>query len=75
MIEPPRRQDPPPRCRCILTPPDEIAALMFNANPNKSNRCRENVTPDSPYCHECEDGHPDYLARGFKVTAVPLVDR
>jgi hypothetical protein len=39
------------RCRCVLTDPKGI-------KPDK--RCRDTaVGPDSPFCHSCEDRHPE----------------
>lgn len=75
VIEPPRRQDTPPRCRCILTPPDPVAAIMYDNGDEPGSHCRQPATPDSPFCPDCEARHPNEQRQGFRVTAVPLVDR
>jgi hypothetical protein len=55
------------RCRCVVesAAPDRFAP----------GRCPHDATPDSPFCHHCEDRHPQVDRSRWVVDVVPLDDR
>lgn len=52
---------PTHRCCCVLVTPDDDGA---------PGRCKNVALRDEPFCSDCDDRHPGFVAAGCTVSAV-----